>query len=125
YLITPLAALEPEIAAEDASFITVIFSISPGERDSSEPVTPSINTNGPVLPPKLPRPLIKRFGLSRPGSPEGCVTCKPGILPCSIFAAFGTGRSFSVFPSTVAKDPDTLDLRWTPYPTTTTSSKVD
>jgi len=69
---TPFAALAPYIDAEAASFKTVTDSISSGDRLLNDPVTPSMSTKGSLAVPPLkePRPLIRKLGLSLPGSDE-------------------------------------------------------
>ena len=63
--------------------------------------------------------------ISAPGWPDVPVTCSPGIAPISTLLTEVTGRSpniSSIF--TLLTAPVRLAFFCTPYPTTTTSSKV-
>ena len=85
--------------------------------------TLSTNTSGaPSLMLFTPR-ILK--DISAPGWPDVPVTCNPGIAPISTLLTEVTGRSpniSSIF--TLLTAPVRLAFFCTPYPTTTTSSKV-
>ncbi len=89
---TPFDALEPYNAVADASFKTLIDSMSLGLivfRKFAEPDipllstgTPSITINGSLLAFKEAPPRM-RILLPPPADPPLVVTCKPATLPCN------------------------------------------
>ncbi len=102
--ITPLAALEPYIDAEAASFRTDMFSISLTSRPSIEPSRPSTKIRGFALL-SVPIPLIRIVPPSPPGRPELCVTVTPGATPCNAIEAFITGLEANVLPPIASTAP--------------------
>ena len=90
---TPLAAREPYIAVEEASFNTVMLSMSFGFNAVNAPDDigePSRIKRGSVfeLIELTPRNRITTLPL---GSPLGVNTCKPATCPCNASPALATG----------------------------------
>ncbi|MNH10175.1 hypothetical protein D3C79_696460 [compost metagenome] len=78
--ITPFAARDPYIEADEASFKIETLSISFGFNVLILPGTPSMSTNAPELPPivDVPRMLIEA---PLPTAPLPLLTLTPGIVP--------------------------------------------
>ncbi|MNE17241.1 hypothetical protein D3C80_1102150 [compost metagenome] len=89
--ITPFAAREPYIAADDASFNTDMLSTSLGLTSFSAPGTPSMTTRGEASF-IVPLPRINRSNPSAPGLPEVCAILSPEALPTKAEAKFIFGR---------------------------------
>ena len=120
--ITPLAALEPYIAAE-ASFKTVIFSILFGSILSKLlSGTPStiINT---LLSFMVLLPLIRKVVPSYPGSPLDVTATNPGSLPAKPLVTLVTGACVTSSLFMVLIEPVNVAFFCVPYPTTTISSR--
>ena len=113
------------MAVEDASFNTVILSISLGFNAVNAPEEigePSNINNGSelLLIELTPRKRICTVPL---GSPLGVNTCKPATCPCKASPMFATGFFSSFSPLTAVTEPTTdPSFLLEPYPTITTSS---
>src|SRR5690606_37874899 len=89
---TPFAALDPYIAAEEASFKIWISAISLGDKNLMLSTgTPSTTYKGSLLPLKEVVPRI-RIDISPPGVPLGCMTDTPAALPCNAWPTLTLGR---------------------------------
>ena len=130
-IITPLAAREPKIAVDEASFSTVILSISSGLielkilREPPTPPsfigTPSITISGLEVKDKEPLPRI-RIVCPSPGAPLAEVICTPAILPWMSWSAFTAGALLKSLSVTKFTEPVRSFFFIAPYPMTTTSS---
>ena len=85
---------------------------------------PSIRISGADSLPSfsVPMPRILNVAPSLPGSPPRCTAVRPAILPASALVTLAVGeRRISLEPMLLMA-PVTVSFRWTPKPTTTTSS---
>ena len=106
-IITPLAARDPQIAVDDASFNTVIDSMSFGFRVWNVPEVisePSRIYSGVVdaLIEVTPRIRIETLA---DGSPEEVNTCKPETCPWRASPILAIGRCSNLSALTVSTDP--------------------
>ena len=129
-IITPLAAREPKIAVDEASFSTVILSISSGLmelkilRDPPIPPsfigTPSTTIRGLEVKDNEPLPRTRMVWPS-PGAPPEEDICTPAILPWISWSAFTAGALLKSLSVTKFTEPVKSFFFTAPYPITTTS----
>ena len=124
-MMTPAAALEPYIAAEEAPFKMSILWISSGFNSlmSKSLVIGTLSTTirGEVAPLKEGTPRISnRAGL--PGAPSPAKMLRPGICPCIMWATLVAVDSSIMRESKLATEPVRSFFVVVPYPITTTSS---
>ena len=68
-------------------------------------------------------PLIRTTGVE-PGAPDGLVICTPATFPCNDCMGETAGTAVRSLPRTEDTAPVRSDFLTTPYPITTTSSRV-
>ena len=119
---TPLDALDPYIACEDASFNISIDSISDGFRLSILGIIMPSTTNNGALEPWIdlsPRILMTD---EAPGSPVPVEICVPEACPLKSSVTFGAGNFANCSDLTVDTAPVRSFFLTVPYPITTISS---
>src|SRR5690606_41941810 len=84
-------------------------------------ITPSTTYKGVPVPLNSVPPRTEMVG-EAPGSPVVCCTRNPETVPCKAVAALVLGAEINASLLTLETHPESLDRRWVPYPTTTTSS---
>ena len=130
--ITPLEALDPYIAAAEASFSTENDSMSFGFSRSSgldiaPPApcaigTPSITISGSFEAFSEAAPRM-RMREPEPGPPSPGVTSRPGTFPLSMSCVFTTAPRLRSSAFIAETEPVRSSFFTVPYPTTTTSSR--
>ena len=124
---TPFAAREPYIAVAEASFMTVMFSMSLAfsavKIDEGTGLPSSTNRGSvPALIEFTPRIRIEIVSL---GSPEFDHTCSPAICPWRASPTLAVGAFWSSFAPTVVAEPVMEEIFLAePYPSTIASVSI-
>ena len=110
---TPKAALDPYMAAEEASFNTDTLSTSFGLTRLGSPSIPSISTR--ALPP-APIEVVPRILNVAPlvGLPSTIFRLRLGNAPCNILVSVGAGLLSNTSALTCATAPVRFNFFWVP-----------
>ena len=112
------------MAVEDASFSTVMSSMSDAGISEMDSTGKPSTINSGVLSPVIEPPPRTRIFISASGDPSVVVICTPAILPVNASVADATGTTVNASEFTVATEPVKSFFLAVPYPITTTSSSA-